>query len=72
MEREPANNQDKNNRKFAIYIKSKTKSRNTIDPLKREDVEMAKELNHFFSSMFTKEAPHKYQFRERGDKVEEN
>jgi hypothetical protein len=40
--------------------------------LKREDVEMAKELNRFFSSMFTKEAPHKYQFRERGDKVEEN
>jgi hypothetical protein len=33
---------------------------------------MAKELNRFFSSMFTKEAPHKYKFRERGDKVEEN
>jgi hypothetical protein len=64
MERDLANNSDKNNRKFARFIKSKTKSRNTIGPLKTEDgklltqsVEMAEELNRFFSSVFTKEAP---------------
>jgi hypothetical protein len=64
MERDLANNPDKNNHKFARYIKSKKKSRNTIGPLKTEDgklltqsVEMAEELNRFFSSVFTKEAP---------------
>jgi hypothetical protein len=63
MERDLANNPDKNNRKFARYIKSKTKSRTTIGPLKAEDgrlltddTEMAEELNRFFSSVFTRES----------------
>jgi hypothetical protein len=62
MERELASNPDKNNQKFARYIKSKTKSRTTIGPIKTEDgrlltqdAEMAEELNRFFSSVFTRE-----------------
>ncbi len=55
-ERELASNPDKNNQKFARYIKSKTKSRTTVGPIKTEDsrlltqdAEMAEELNRFFS-----------------------
>jgi hypothetical protein len=62
MERDLASNPDKNNRKFARYIKSKTKSRTTIGPILTEegtlltsDVEMAEELNKFFVSVFTQE-----------------
>ncbi len=62
MEREFSSNPDKNNRKFARYIKSKRKSRTTIGLLKTEDgrlltqdAEMAEELNRFFSIVFTKE-----------------
>jgi len=56
------NGEDKNNRKFARYIKSKTKSKTTVGPLLSADKqiitderEIAEELNKFFSSMFTRE-----------------
>jgi hypothetical protein len=51
-----------NSRPFYSYIKKKTKSRPSIGPLKdknekvvTEDQEMAKVLNEFFSSVFTRE-----------------
>ncbi len=50
------------NRNFARYVKTKTKSRTTVGPLitkdKRvltEEKDMAEELNKFFSSVFTRE-----------------
>jgi hypothetical protein len=53
---------DKNNRNFARYVKTKTKSRTTVGPLitkdKRvltEEKDMAEELNKFFSSVFTRD-----------------
>ncbi len=62
MEKNLAYGDDKNNQKFAKYIKSKTKSRTTIGPLLTkekkmltEDKEMTEELNKFFSTVFTKE-----------------
>jgi hypothetical protein len=51
-----------NKKRFFAYIKQKTKSRAGIGPLKdssgrmvQEDGEMAELLNHFFSSVFTRE-----------------
>ena len=51
-----------NTRNFANYIKSKTKARTGIGPLKTsdgklitEDQEMATELNNFFTSVFSRE-----------------
>jgi len=62
LERDLANGSDKNNRKFARYIKSKTKSHTTVGPLLdknnklvTDEKEMADELNAFFSSVFTQE-----------------
>jgi hypothetical protein len=62
LRRDLASGEDKNNRKFAKYIKSKSKSRTTIGPLKDKnkklatgDREMANELNTFFASVFTQE-----------------
>jgi hypothetical protein len=64
LERELAYGDDRNNRKFAAYIKSKTKARTTIGPLRNENgkitydnKEMAEILNSFFASVFTKESP---------------
>jgi len=55
-------NEKGNRRPFYSYVKRKSKSRLTIGPLKSknqkvltEDVEMAEELNNFFSSVFTRE-----------------
>ena len=71
MEKKLANStaRGNNTRKFASYIKSKTKSVTTIGPIKKDgtllsdDLEMAEELNKFFSSVFTQEniqtVPHK-------------
>jgi hypothetical protein len=54
--------EDKNNRKFTQYVKSKTKSRTTVGPLVTKDKkilsepkDMARELNNFFGSVFTQE-----------------
>jgi hypothetical protein len=62
MERDLARGEDKNNRRFARYIKSKTKSKTTVGPLINQDKElitgereMATEFNKFFSSVFTQE-----------------
>jgi hypothetical protein len=62
MERDLARGEDKNNRRFAKYIKSKTKSKTTVGPLINQDKElitgereMATEFNKFFSSVFTQE-----------------
>jgi hypothetical protein len=62
MEKDLATGVDKNNRRFAKYIKSKTKSKTTVGPLVNQDKElitgereMAAELNKFFPSVFTQE-----------------
>ena len=62
MEKKLANSTESNSRHFANYIKSKMKSKVSIGPLKSKDgkmiteeSEIAKELNGFFSSAFTKE-----------------
>ncbi len=62
MEREMARNEDNNNRRFARYIKSKTSGRTGVGPLRRpdgtvtnNDLDMARELNNYFVSVFTKE-----------------
>jgi len=59
---ELANTEDKNNRRFTKYIKSKTKSKTSIGPLVTKEKkllvderEMAVELNKFFSTVFTEE-----------------
>ena len=60
MEKEIANTKENNNKKFTSYIKSKTKSKSTIGPLRNtegqlitDDRGMADELNKYFSSVFT-------------------
>ena len=62
MEKKMANYRDNNSRRFANYIKSKTKSKTSIGPLKNssgelitEELGMAEELNKFFASVFTTE-----------------
>lgn len=51
-----------NKRPFNAYVKSKTKTRQNVGPLKvnnklvSENAEMAEALNEFFSSVFTKES----------------
>jgi hypothetical protein len=56
LEKDLAAGSDKNNRKFAKYIKSKTKSRTTVGPLVSKDKklitdekEMAEEINKFLN-----------------------
>ncbi len=63
LEKNLARRPDKKNRKFARYIKTKTKSHSTIGPLlatnKRlitDNKEMAEELNKYFASVFTRES----------------
>ena len=62
MEKNLANRKGGNAKDFAQYIKSKTKARTTIGPLKTADgrtitgdKEMADQLNDYFSSVFTTE-----------------
>ena len=62
LEKDLVSGPDKNNRNFARYVKTKTKSRTTVGPLitkdKRvltEEKDMAEELNKFFSSVFTRD-----------------
>ena len=54
-------NEKNNKRPFYAYVKGKTKSRQTVGPLKREDgkttetdKETAEELNKFFASVYSK------------------
>jgi hypothetical protein len=61
-ERDLVRSEDRNGKKFTNYIKSKTRSRTGIGPLKKPDGtmtadgrEMADILNGFFSSVFTQE-----------------
>jgi hypothetical protein len=63
LEKNLASRLDKNYRKFARYIKTKTKSHSTSGPLlaanKRlitDNKEMAEELNKYFASVFTRES----------------
>jgi hypothetical protein len=60
--RDLVKNDDRNGKKFTQYIKSKTKTRSEIGPLKKSDgtitdnnAEMAGILNNFFTSVFTSE-----------------
>ena len=51
---------DKNNRKFAKYIKLNTKIITTIGPIVKnkiltEDKEIVEELNQYFTSVFTQD-----------------
>ena len=62
MEKKLANTKDNNSRRFANYIRSKTKTRTSIGPLKTadgvlktEESEIAVKLNKFFASVFTAE-----------------
>jgi hypothetical protein len=62
LEKDLVSGKDKNNRKFTRYIKSKSKSRTTVGPLKDKNKklvtgerEVAIELNTFFTSFFTQE-----------------
>ncbi len=62
MEREIADRKEDNGKLFRNYVKSKTKLRQPVGPLKdnqgktiSEPLEMAHELNAFFSSVFSKE-----------------
>jgi hypothetical protein len=62
FEKEMAFNEDRNRKKFSNYVKSKTKSRGSIGPLKNSNnemtvnkQEMANILNKFFASVFTSE-----------------
>jgi hypothetical protein len=62
FEKDMAFSNDKNRKNFSNYIKSKTKSRTTIGPLKTAEgsitankTEMANTLNGFFASVFTAE-----------------
>jgi hypothetical protein len=62
IERELAFGNDKNGKKFSSYVKSKTKSRTGIGPLRAEDGtitadggKMANTLNEYFSSVFSTE-----------------
>ncbi len=68
MEKEISKNEDRNNKKFTNYIRSKTKSKQSIGPIKNEegklltdDLELAQELNNAFSKVFTKEIKVQYQ-----------
>ncbi len=70
LEEDLAAGSNKNNRKFANYIKSKMKSRTTVGPLVNKDKklitdekEMAEELNKFFSSVFTQKTFRMYRNR---------
>jgi hypothetical protein len=62
LERELANEDKGNGRKFRNYIKQRTRSRDPVGPLITkngttitEDKDLAEELNNYFSSIFTKE-----------------
>ena len=62
MEKKMAQCNDNNSRRFAYYIRSKTKTKTSIGPPKGKDGElvsdekkMANELNAFFASVFTME-----------------
>jgi hypothetical protein len=62
VERQIAYAEDKNNRQFTRYVKSKTATRAPIGPIMMEDgslsnnnMEAAEALNKYFASVFTKE-----------------
>ena len=62
LEREVARTRDDNGKKFSRYVRSKTKTRDGVGPLKSEngslivgEAETANMLNDFFASVFTEE-----------------
>jgi hypothetical protein len=76
MERELTKGDDRNGKKFANYIKSKTKSRTPIGPLKddqgniiTDERKMAKILNDYFSSVYSKEDKNNMPTKERETQV---
>jgi hypothetical protein len=76
MERELTKGEDRNGKKFANYIKSKTKSRTTIGPLKddqgnivTDERKMAKILNDYFSSVYSKEDKNNMPTKEKETQV---
>jgi hypothetical protein len=71
LERELANEEKGNGKKFRNYIKQRTRSRDPVGPLIpkagttiTEDREIAEELNTYFASIFTKEDRTNLQLKE--------
>ena len=79
MEQEIANNLKSNPKKFWSYVSQKTKRRETIPAIKREDgsftqtaLEKAEELSLFFKSVFVNEGPGLWQINIRHKCMEDN
>jgi hypothetical protein len=77
FEKDMAFNEDRNRKKFSNYVKSKTKARGSIGPLKNVNnettantKEMANILNGFFASVFTEEDRNNIPAKERETEVE--
>jgi hypothetical protein len=77
LERELAFSDDKNGKKFSMYVKSKTKARTGIGPLKMADgsvtadsKQMAVSLNSYFTSVFSKEDTTNLPTKERETEAE--
>jgi hypothetical protein len=77
LERDLARDEDRNGKKFTAYIKSKTKTKTGIGPLKKDgggvtadNKEMADILNKFMAGVFTKENTSNIPTKERETEYE--